>query len=75
MSRGAPEETYDPHPPNGSPHPRHRGRLRNTVKRNGRTLKTNFALHATVKDQRITRYHLYEDSYAVAQAYFGEPSE
>jgi uncharacterized protein len=48
------------------------GRLRNTVKHNGRTMTTNFALHTTVKDQRITRYHLYEDTYAVAQAYFGE---
>lgn len=51
------------------------GRLRNTVKSSGRPFTTNFALHATVKDQRITRYHLYEDSFAVAQAYFGEPSE
>ncbi|MFD6910798.1 nuclear transport factor 2 family protein [Streptomyces virginiae] len=29
-------------------------------------------VHATVRDGRITRYHLYEDTYAVAQAYFGD---
>ena len=50
------------------------GHLRDTMKRNGRTLSTRFALHVTVDDQRITRYHLYEDSYAVAQAYFGDPA-
>lgn len=28
--------------------------------------------NATVRDGRITRYHLYEDSYAVAKAYFDD---
>ncbi|MFB6477311.1 nuclear transport factor 2 family protein [Streptomyces virginiae] len=42
------------------------------VRRTGRDIDTAFALHATVRDWRITRYHLYEDTYAVAQAYFGD---
>lgn len=29
-------------------------------------------VHTTVGDGRITRYHLYEDSYAVAKAHFGD---
>ncbi|MCX4649881.1 MULTISPECIES: hypothetical protein [unclassified Streptomyces] len=37
-----------------------------------RDIDTAFALHTTVRDGRITRYHLYEDSYAVAKAYFDD---
>ncbi|MEK0098704.1 nuclear transport factor 2 family protein [Streptomyces sp. A475] len=46
------------------------GRMVSEVKKTGRDIDTAFALHTTVRDGRITRYHLYEDSYAVAQAYF-----
>ncbi|MFI9170198.1 nuclear transport factor 2 family protein [Streptomyces lincolnensis] len=48
------------------------GRLVSEVRKTGRDIDTAFALHATVEGGRITRYHLYEDSYAVAQAYFDE---
>ncbi|MDQ0581262.1 nuclear transport factor 2 family protein [Streptomyces rishiriensis] len=48
------------------------GRMVSEVKKTGRDIDTAFALHATVQDGRITRYHLYEDTYAVAQAYFDE---
>ncbi|MZD10500.1 nuclear transport factor 2 family protein [Streptomyces sp. SID5785] len=44
------------------------GRMRSEVRRTGREIDTAFALHTTVRDGRITRYHLYEDTYAVAQA-------
>lgn len=46
------------------------GRMVSEVKKTGRAIDTAFALHTTVRDGRITRYHLYEDTYAVAQAYF-----
>lgn len=42
------------------------------VRMTGRGTDTAFALHTTVRDGRITRYHLYEDSYAVAEAYLGD---
>ncbi|MFJ7178371.1 hypothetical protein ACIQXA_18625 [Streptomyces massasporeus] len=42
------------------------------VTKTGRDIGTVFALHTTVRDGRITRCHLYEDSYAVAKAYFGD---
>lgn len=48
------------------------GRMVSEVKKTGREIDTAFALHTTVRDGRITRYHLYEDSYAVAKAYFGD---
>lgn len=48
------------------------GRMVSEVKKTGRDIDTAFALHATVRDGRITRYHLYEDSYAVGKAYFGD---
>ncbi|WP_406365081.1 nuclear transport factor 2 family protein [Streptomyces sp. NBC_01546] len=47
------------------------GRMISGVKKTGRDIDTAFALHTTVRDGRITRYHLYED-YAVAEAYFGD---
>jgi ketosteroid isomerase-like protein len=46
------------------------GRMVSEVKKTGRDIDTAFALHTTVHDGRITRYHLYEDTYAVAKAYF-----
>ncbi|MEU2914328.1 hypothetical protein ACWCQ0_33505 [Streptomyces massasporeus] len=42
------------------------------VKKTGRDIDTAFALHTTVRAGRITRCHLYEDSYAVAKAYVGD---
>ncbi len=48
------------------------GRMVSEVKKTGRDIDTAFALHATVRDGLITRYHLYEDSYAVAKAYFDD---
>ncbi|MGK5553657.1 nuclear transport factor 2 family protein [Actinomadura kijaniata] len=48
------------------------GRMVSQVKKTGRDIDTAFALHVTVRDGRITRYHLYEDTYAVARAYFGD---
>ncbi|MEU9521657.1 nuclear transport factor 2 family protein [Streptomyces sp. NPDC048224] len=48
------------------------GRMVSEVKKTGRDIDTAFALHITVRDGRITRYHLYEDSHAVARAYFGD---
>ncbi|MFI1582840.1 nuclear transport factor 2 family protein [Embleya sp. NPDC020630] len=46
------------------------GHMVSEVKKTGRDIDTAFALHTTVRDGRITRYHLYEDTYAVARAYF-----
>lgn len=46
------------------------GRMVSEVRKTGRDIDTAFALHTTVRDGRITRYHLYEDTYAVARAYF-----
>jgi uncharacterized protein len=48
------------------------GRLVSQVKKTGRDIDTLFALHTTVRGGRITRYHLYEDSHAVAKAYFDD---
>ncbi|MFI0404767.1 nuclear transport factor 2 family protein [Actinomadura sp. 3N508] len=48
------------------------GRMVSEVKKTGREIDTAFALHTTVQNGRITRYHLYEDTYAVAKAYFGD---
>ena len=46
------------------------GRMVSEVRKTGRDIDTAFALHTTVRDGRITRYHLYENTYAVAKAYF-----
>ncbi|MER7664873.1 MULTISPECIES: nuclear transport factor 2 family protein [unclassified Streptomyces] len=48
------------------------GHMVSEVKKTGRDIDTGFALHTTVRGGRITRYHLYEDTYAVAKAYFGD---
>jgi ketosteroid isomerase-like protein len=48
------------------------GRMVSEVKRTGRDIDTAFALHTTVRDGKITRYHLYEDTHAVARAYYGD---
>ncbi|MFF2083351.1 nuclear transport factor 2 family protein [Nocardia sp. NPDC058176] len=44
------------------------GDIRQTVKATGRAYSARCALHLTVEDGVITRYHVYEDSLTVAQA-------
>jgi ketosteroid isomerase-like protein len=45
------------------------GEVAHTAKPTGRSYVAAFALHLTVVDGLITRYHIYEDSLAVAQAF------
>ncbi|QKW07707.1 nuclear transport factor 2 family protein [Streptomyces sp. NA04227] len=45
------------------------GELRQTARPTGRAYRARFALHLTVENGRFTRYHIYEDSLAVAQAF------
>jgi ketosteroid isomerase-like protein len=47
------------------------GRFTHTVKANGRRFSTPVAFHLTVEDGRIVRLHLYEDTFAVAEAIRG----
>ncbi|MGW5675301.1 nuclear transport factor 2 family protein [Streptomyces sp. NPDC003860] len=44
------------------------GHLSGTVRATGKTFEGPFALRLTVKDGRITRHHLYENSLSVAAA-------
>ena len=44
------------------------GHVLQRMKRNGRAFTIPFALHLTVSDGLITRYHVYEDSLTVAEA-------
>jgi ketosteroid isomerase-like protein len=44
------------------------GHVSQRLKRNGRAFTIPFALHLTVSDGLITRYHVYEDSLTVAVA-------
>ena len=44
------------------------GRVSQRLKSNGRAFTIPFALHLTVSDGKITRYHIYEDSLTVAEA-------
>ncbi|MFD1543726.1 nuclear transport factor 2 family protein [Nonomuraea guangzhouensis] len=44
------------------------GEIVQTVKANGVGYSSPFALHLTVEDGLITRYHIYEDSLTVARA-------
>ncbi|MBF6453277.1 nuclear transport factor 2 family protein [Nocardia cyriacigeorgica] len=39
------------------------------VKTTGKTFTNAYALHFTVTDGKISRYHMYEDSYAIAEAF------
>jgi uncharacterized protein len=48
------------------------GDIRQTVKATGRAYSARCALHLTVEGGVITRYHVYEDSLTVAQAFGGE---
>ncbi|MDA2812308.1 nuclear transport factor 2 family protein [Nocardiopsis sp. RSe5-2] len=45
------------------------GEIRRTARPTGRAYRARFALHLTVEDGRVTRFHIYEDSLAVAQAF------
>ncbi|WP_081416828.1 carboxymuconolactone decarboxylase family protein [Arthrobacter castelli] len=47
------------------------GRFAYTVRSNGRPFEGQFALHLTIENGLITRYHMYEDSYALEQAVTG----
>ncbi|MDP9846832.1 nuclear transport factor 2 family protein [Streptosporangium lutulentum] len=47
------------------------GHIAQTVKAGGRSYSSAFALHLTVEDGLITRYHIYEDSLSVAEALKG----
>ncbi|GHC74658.1 nuclear transport factor 2 family protein [Streptomyces flavofungini] len=47
------------------------GHLRDTVKATGAPLTTPFAAHLTVVDGQVTRYHLFEDTYALHRAATG----
>lgn len=50
------------------------GRFAYRVRSNGRPFEGQFALHLTVADGLITRYHMYEDSYALERAVTGTRS-
>jgi ketosteroid isomerase-like protein len=39
-----------------------------TVRATGRDIVRPFAIHLCVRDGKIIRYHMYEDSWAVAEA-------
>ncbi|MEU6745638.1 nuclear transport factor 2 family protein [Spirillospora sp. NPDC046719] len=45
------------------------GEIRLTSRSTGRAYRARFALHLTVENGLVTRYHVYEDSLAVAQAF------
>ncbi|MEU7135369.1 nuclear transport factor 2 family protein [Streptomyces sp. NPDC046261] len=44
------------------------GHLAGAVQTTGKTFRSPFAVRLTVEDGLITRYHLYEDSYAIGEA-------
>ncbi|WP_019818593.1 nuclear transport factor 2 family protein [Saccharomonospora saliphila] len=44
------------------------GRLHSVVKATGRPIHSRFAMHMTVTDGLITRWHMYEDGWEVARA-------
>ena len=44
------------------------GTIVQTVRANGTAYTSPFALHLTIEDRLITRYHIYEDSLTVAEA-------
>ncbi len=47
------------------------GHFTHKVVATGRTFSSRFALHVTVDGGLITRYHMFEDSYAIAEAFRG----
>ena len=44
------------------------GELSSTLKRNGKDFQTSFAIILTITDAMVTRYQMFEDSYAVSQS-------
>ncbi len=49
------------------------GEIRQTARSTRRAYRARFALHLTVEEGLVTRYHIYEDSLAVAQAFEAGP--
>jgi ketosteroid isomerase-like protein len=47
------------------------GTFAHTFRHNGRSFRTPVAMHLQVRDGEIVRMHLFEDTAAVAHAYFG----
>ncbi|MFL6123912.1 nuclear transport factor 2 family protein [Actinophytocola sp.] len=47
------------------------GHFTHRVLATGKTFSSRFALHVTVDGGLITRYHMFEDSYAIAEAFRG----
>lgn len=45
------------------------GTIRNVLRRNGVSYEADFALHLTIEAGLIRRYHIYEDTLAVARAW------
>ncbi|SNT43001.1 hypothetical protein SAMN05216276_104255 [Streptosporangium subroseum] len=45
------------------------GTIGNTARSTGKSYRAHFALHITVENGLVTRYHVYEDSLSVAQAF------
>ncbi|GGP86077.1 nuclear transport factor 2 family protein [Saccharothrix coeruleofusca] len=50
------------------------GRIGQTARATGRSYTAMFALHLTVENGLITRYHIYEDSLSVAAALTAAPT-
>jgi ketosteroid isomerase-like protein len=48
------------------------GTIRNVMRRTGEAYRAYVALHLTVEDGMIRRYHIYEDSLSVARAWHGD---
>lgn len=47
------------------------GHMRDTIRASGRSFRTPFVIRMTVENGLVVRYHVFEDSHAVAAAYFG----
>ncbi|WP_308011877.1 nuclear transport factor 2 family protein [Actinacidiphila acidipaludis] len=45
------------------------GRFTHVIRRTGKKFSSQFALHVTVADGRITLYHMFEDGHAAAEAF------
>ncbi|MEV7973959.1 nuclear transport factor 2 family protein [Cellulomonas sp. NPDC089187] len=45
------------------------GRSRFRVTSTGRSFDNPFAIHVTVQDGKVVRYHMHEESYAIAEAF------
>ncbi|MFF3570744.1 nuclear transport factor 2 family protein [Nocardia jiangxiensis] len=51
------------------------GEIRQTARPTGRAYRSRFALHLTIENGLIVRYHVYEDSLAVALAFGSQEPE